>query len=56
VQEERRAATTSYVEYLRNHGFNAELEEVEYVTGRKGLGWVEVTLIYIGLRADGLER
>jgi hypothetical protein len=51
VHEDRLIATREYVEYLRGLGYEVELEVIEYVQGVRGLGLVEVTVIYIGLKA-----
>jgi len=49
MQEERRTATLGFAEDLRaSTGLNVELEITEYQPGRKGLGPVEWTAIFIG--------
>ena len=51
VHEDRYEATVRYAHYLETLGHDVELEVIEYQPGKRGLGLVEVTLIYIALKA-----
>jgi hypothetical protein len=50
MQEERRSATLAFADDLRTTtGLNVELEITEYQPGRRGLGPIEWTAIFIGI-------
>jgi hypothetical protein len=48
MQDERRWATEGFAKELRQLGLSVDLEITEYVPGRRGLGPVEWTAIFIG--------
>ncbi|HEX4466966.1 MAG TPA: hypothetical protein VH025_07250 [Solirubrobacteraceae bacterium] len=55
MHDERRWATAGLARELRGLGLNVDLEITEYVPGRRGLGLVEWTEMYIGMKvADSL--
>jgi hypothetical protein len=48
MQDERREATAEFARWLRSIGMSVDLEVIEYVPGRRGLGPVEWTEIFVG--------
>ncbi len=48
MQDERRWATEGFAKELRQLGLDVDLEIVEYVPGRRGLGPIEWTEIFVG--------
>jgi hypothetical protein len=48
MQDERRWATEGFTKELQQLGLNVDLEIIDYVPGRRGLGPVEWTEIFIG--------
>ncbi len=48
MYEERRLATREFAEWLRHYGISVDLEITEYEPGRRGLGPIEWTFIFIG--------
>lgn len=48
MQEERRWATEGFAKELRQLGLDVDLEIIEYVPGRRGLGPIEWTEIFVG--------
>ena len=50
VHQERRWATEGLAKELEALGLKVDLEVIGYVPGRRGLGPIEITAIYIGAR------
>ncbi len=48
MHDERRQASERLASELRKAGFEVDLEIIDYAPGRRGLGAVEWTLIFIG--------